>query len=150
MPYGAADSLSRHLLSRPLFNLVGKVTISRRLAIGNLAEQIPDEAAEPTALRCQGQRHDSRHPPGKIIIQPVRRLAQDSRILFTQDFPRQGTITILLPFKPGPDQRRITSRQNHRAQRRLIHHFVVHLFHPLSTSESNISLDCNNSGWRTI
>ena len=83
MPYGAADGLSRHLLSRPFFNLLGQVAIGRRLTIGNLAEQIPDEAAERTALRRQGQRHDSRHPPGKIIIQPVRRLAQDRRILFT-------------------------------------------------------------------
>ena len=132
MSHSPADGLGRHGLPRPLFDLFGQVAIRRRLAIGNLAEQIPDEAAKITALRCQRQRHDSWHTAGKIIIQPARSLAQDRRLFVPHHFALQRTITILLPVKPGPDQRRVTGRQNHRPQRRFIYHLIVHHKSPLS------------------
>ena len=103
MSHSPADGLGRHSLPRPFFNLFGQIAISRRLAIGNLTEQIPDKAAKITALRCQRQRHDSRHTAGKIIIQPARSLAQDRRLFVPHHFALQGTVTILLPLKPGPD-----------------------------------------------
>lgn len=73
MPYCTADSLRRHILARPFFDLFRNLSVCRRLAIGNLTKNIPDQPPEITALRSQGQCHDGRHPPGKIFIHPVRR-----------------------------------------------------------------------------